>query len=233
MSETHPVTSTPTQPTTRRRGRGWTALAALELALATVAVARDLWLPTLVLLAMAALSLALRREWPASLGFHRLSLPGRAAVTIVALTVAWTVLKVALVIPVLEHVTGQRQDLRQFAELQGNWPLLLTLLAVSWTLAAVGEEAAYRGYVLTRLTDVLGCGRAGMTVAVVASSALFALAHTEQGLVGVALTFLDALLLAELRLWFGTLWAPVLAHGVNNTLGLTTYALLGPVYGLW
>jgi membrane protease YdiL (CAAX protease family) len=233
MSESHAATSTPTEPTTRRGGRGWTALAGLELVLATVAVARDLWLPTLVLLAMAALSLVLRREGPASLGFHRLQQPGRVAVTIVALTVAWTVLKLALVTPVLEHVTGQRQDLRQFAELQGNWPLLLTLLAVSWTLAAVGEEAAYRGYVLTRLTDVLGSGRAGSATAVVASSGLFALAHTEQGVVGVALTFVDALLLAGLRLWFGTLWAPVLAHGVNNTLGLTAYAIVGPVYGLW
>jgi len=65
------------------------------------------------------------------------------------------------------------------------------------------------------------------------SSMVFALAHTEQGLVGMALTFIDAVLFAGLRIWFGTLWAPVLAHGMNNTLGLTTYYLIGPVYGLW
>jgi hypothetical protein len=198
-----------------------------------MAVVRDLWLPTLVLLAMAALSLLARREAPATLGFHRLPSPQRTLTALLGLTLVWTLLKVALVIPVLEHVTGQRQNLSQFADLQGNLPLLLTLLALSWTLAAVGEETAYRGYVYTRLTDLVGTGSAGIAVALLASSTLFALAHTEQGLVGMTLTFVDALLFTALRLWFGTLWAPILAHGLNNTLGLTTYYLIGPVYGLW
>ncbi len=198
-----------------------------------MAVVRDLWLPTLVLLAMAALSLLARREAPATLGFHRLPSPQRTLTALLGLTLVWTLLKVALVIPVLEHVTGQRQNLSQFADLQGNLPLLLTLLALSWTLAAVGEETAYRGYVYTRLTDLVGTGSAGIAVALLASSTLFALAHTEQGLVGMTLTFVDALLFTALRLWYGTLWAPILAHGLNNTLGLTTYYLIGPVYGLW
>lgn len=231
---TTPLGTVPTDPQpTRRRGRAWTALAALEVGLATAAVARDLWVPTLVLLGMAALSLLARREAPATLGFRRLRSPGRAVLMLLGLTVVWTLLKVALLLPVLERLTGQRQDLSQFADLQGNLPLLLTLLALSWTLAAVGEETAYRGYLYTRLTDLVGTGRTGVGVAVIASSMVFALAHTEQGLVGMALTFIDAVLFAGLRIWFGTLWAPVLAHGMNNTLGLTTYYLIGPVYGLW
>lgn len=36
-----------------------------------------------------------------------------------------------------------------------------------------------------------------------------------------------------LRLRYGTLWAPVLAHGFNNTLGFVTFFLVGPVHGLW
>jgi membrane protease YdiL (CAAX protease family) len=217
----------------RRGGSGWTALAAVEVALAVATVVRDLWLPTLVLLAMAALSLLARREPPATLGFHRLRSPRRVVLVVLGITIMWTLLKVALLIPVLERLTGQRQDLGQFDELQGNLPLLLALLGISWTLAAVGEETAYRGYLLTRLTDVLGSGRVGLAAAVLGSSLLFALAHTEQGLVGMALTFVDALLFAGLRLWFGSLWAPVLAHGMNNTLGLVAYYLMGPVYGLW
>lgn len=216
-----------------RRGRVWTALTVIEVCLATAAVVWDLWLPTLVLLALAGISLAVRRERPATLGFHRLAAPWRVLLVLAGVTILWTVLQVALLIPVLEHLTGQRQDVSQFAELEGNLPLLLVLLALSWTLAAVGEETAYRGYVLTRFLDLAGRGGAGVAVAVVGSSVLFGLAHTEQGLIGVVLTFADAVLFSVLRLRFRTLWAPVLAHGLNNTLGLTAYFLVGPIYGLW
>jgi hypothetical protein len=47
----------------------------------------------------------------------------------------------------------------------------------------------------------------------------------------MALTFVDAVLFAGLQMWFGTMWAPILAHGMNNSPGLTTYYLAGPVYG--
>jgi len=136
-------------------------------------------------------------------------------------------------IPLAEHATGQRQDMSDFADLQGNVGMLLLLLALSWSLAAFGEEVAYRGYVLTRVTDVLGRGRVGLVVAIAVSSVLFGLIHTEQGAVGVMLTTLDAVAFSVLRLRCRTVWAPVLAHGFNNTIGFLAFFLAGPVYGFW
>ncbi|WP_436007040.1 CPBP family intramembrane glutamic endopeptidase [Knoellia sp. LjRoot47] len=52
-------------------------------------------------------------------------------------------------------------------------------------MAALGEEVAFRGYLLTRLTELLGRGPAGLGASVVGSSVLFGMLHTEQGLVGV------------------------------------------------
>lgn len=49
----------------------WRVVAVVEVALALVTMAFDLLLPTLVLLALAALSLAVRREGPSTLGFAR------------------------------------------------------------------------------------------------------------------------------------------------------------------
>ena len=66
-----------------------------------------------------------------------------------------------------------------------------------------------------------------------ASSLLFGLAHTEQGIIGVVVTLLAALFFRFLRPRYRNLWAPVLAHGFNNTIGLTAAFLAGPVYGLW
>ena len=66
------------------------------------------------------------------------------------------------------------------------------------------------------------------------SSALFGLAHTEQGVVGVGATFVDAIFFSVLMRRFAAgLWAAVLAHGFNNTLGLTAYFLVGPMHGFW
>ena len=65
------------------------------------------------------------------------------------------------------------------------------------------------------------------------SAVLFGLAHTEQGAIGVALTFLDAVVFSVLRLRYRTLWASVVAHGANNTIGLVAFYFVGPLHGLW
>jgi membrane protease YdiL (CAAX protease family) len=140
---------------------------------------------------------------------------------------------VVLVVPLAERLTEERQDVSQFARLEGDVPQLLTLLALSWTLAAVGEEVAFRGYVLTRVTDLLGTSGAARAAAVVAVAALFALIHTEQGKVGMLLAFADAIFYGALRYRFQTVWAAVVAHGVINTIGMVAFFLVGPVHALW
>lgn len=213
--------------------RGHRALAALEVALATACILLDLLIPSLVLLLLAVVSLLVRRDHPGSLGLVRLRRPGGAALQVLGLAVAWTLLQLALLMPLAEHLTGERQDVSDFAEVEGNLPLLLALVAASWTLAAVVEEVAFRGFLFTRLREALGAGRLGLVAAAVGSAALFGLVHTEQGLVGVLLTTFDALFFTWLRLRYASLWAGVLAHGFTNTIGLTTFFLIGPVYALW
>ena len=214
-------------------GRRWQILAALEVAAAAAAVVADLFLPTLVLLAMASVSLLLRRRGFGSLGLHRPRHGWVLTAQMLIFAIVWTVLSLSLIIPAANHLTGQRQDMSDFADLEGNLGLLAVLLVASWTLAAFGEELAFRGYVLTRLTDLMGSRRAAIVAAVLASSLLFGLLHTQQGVVGVLLTTLDGVVFAVLRFVFGTVWAPVLAHGFNNTIGFVAFFFLGPVYGLW
>lgn len=217
----------------RRRGAFWTALAAVEVLLAATAILLDLLVPTIIILALAGISLALRRERLATLGFKRNRQPWRMALAVLGLVVVWSLLQRGLFMPILNHLTGDRQDVSQFADLQGNLGMLAGFLLLTWTVAAVGEEIVYRGYLQTRIMDVLGPSLVGTVVAVGISSVLFGLAHTEQGTVGVAVTFLDALFFSFLRLRYRTLWASILAHGFSNTLGLITFFLIGPIYGFW
>ncbi|MDO8365031.1 MAG: CPBP family intramembrane metalloprotease [Actinomycetota bacterium] len=217
----------------RRRGVFWTVLAAVEVAVAAAAVVADVFVPTFIILAVATISLAVRREGLSTLGFVRPPKGGRMAAQVLGLVVVWTLLQLAVFMPILEHLTGDRQDLTDFDDLEGNLGLLIAMIVLSWTLAAVGEEAAYRGLVHTRITDLVGTQRNGVAIAVVASAVLFGFAHTEQGTIGVVVTFLDALAFGYLRTRYATLWAPVLAHGLNNTIGLTAFYFAGPIYGLW
>ena len=216
-----------------RKGAGWAILAAVEVLLAAAVVILDVFIPTLVVLAMAAVSLAVRRQRPSALGFRRTARPGRMIVAVFGLTVAWDLLQVSFTKPILYRLTGERQDLSQFAGLQGDLGSLLVLLALTWTLAAVGEEIVYRGYIPRRVSDVFGENIIGSLIGVGLSSLLFGLAHTEQGIIGVVLTFLDALFFSFLKWRFRNLWAAVLGHGFNNTIGLTTFFFAGPIYALW
>lgn len=229
--------STPEAPgvaPVRRRILVWTALG--EVLLTAVLVVLDVLLPTILLLAMAAVSLRVRRQGLASLGLVRPRSWSRLSATTLLLTALWACVQLGLLMPVVNRVTGEQQDLSEFESAHGHLGTLAVLLVLSWTLAAVGEELAYRGYVATRVAEVAASvwgGSGAVVAAMLVSAGLFGLAHTEQGMVGVILTFFDGLFLATLRWRYGTLWAAVLAHGWNNTIGLTAFYLVGPIHGWW
>jgi CAAX protease family protein len=67
---------------TRRSRTNWTILAVIEVLLAATAVILDLFIPTIVILVLATISLAIRRTGPASLGFHLVSRPGQMIITV-------------------------------------------------------------------------------------------------------------------------------------------------------
>lgn len=225
----HPVheTSTTGHP-------GWWRIAAgVEVAAAAVAALADWFIPSLVLAAMAALSLAVRRVGPASLGFHRPAHPWRLVGEMFLVAVGLSLLDIGLLMPIANHLSGRHQDVSGFADLQGNLALLAGFLALGWTLAAFMEEFAFRGYLLTRASELFGGSRTAVVAALVLSSVLFGAIHTEQGLVGMVMAGVDGLLFGVLRWWKGTLWASILAHGFVDSIGFVSFFLVGPTFGLW
>lgn len=211
----------------------WTIVTVVELVAAAAVILLDLFLPTLVILVLAFVSLLVRREKIRSLGFRRpKSWPRMAGFAFVG-AVLLQLFDVGVVMPIMNRLTGTTLDYSDFAELKGNLGQLLVLLAVSWTLAALGEEIVYRGYLQKRLTDLAGTQLPGIVLAVGISSLLFGLAHTEQGLIGVVVTTIDALFFSWLKLRYDNLWAAVLAHGFYNSVGVTVFFFAGPITGLW
>lgn len=212
----------------------WTIITAIEFILAAAVVLLDLFLPTLVILVMVFISLLIRREHIRTLGFKRPASWSRMLGFAFLGALILQLFDVGVVMPILNRLTGSTIDYSGFANLQGNLGQLLTLLVLSWTLAALGEETVYRGYFPKLITDLFGSNLPGVLLAVGVSSLLFGLAHLEQGLVGVVVTTIDALFFSWLKLKFqGNLWAAILAHGFYNSVGLIVFYFTGPIYALW
>ncbi len=209
-------------------------LALLELLIATLIIVLDLFVPTILVLALLAVSLIIRKQGLSTIGFLRGQNTWRMVLMVLLLVVVWTLFQLGIAMPVLNRLTGTRQDLSAYSDLRGNLPSLLLYLALTWSLAAFGEEIVYRGYLQRRVFDILGTSTLGMVVAIGLTSLLFGLAHSEQGTVGIAVTILDAIFFSLLKVHYkGNLWAAILAHGFSNTLGLVAFYFVGPIYSFW
>jgi membrane protease YdiL (CAAX protease family) len=93
-------------------------------------------------------------------------------------------------------------------------------LAISWSVAAFGEEIVYRGYFMSRVTDLIGNTRTGWVASLFLSAILFGLIHYYQGASGMVSTGISGLVFGTLYLVTGrNLWAPIFAHGIYDTVG--------------
>jgi len=211
----------------------WKMISLIELLIAFLVIFLDLFIPTIIILGIMVISLLIRKEKIPSLGFKKTENVFRMEMNVLLLVIVWTFLQLALFMPVLNHLTGTTQDLSTFENLKGNLGNLLLFLILTWTLAAFGEEIVYRGYLQKRICDMFENPRVAIFSGIAVSSLLFGLAHTEQGLIGVTVTTLDAIFFSLLKLKYDNIWAPFLAHGFSNTIGLTAFFFVGPIYGLW
>ena len=124
--------------------------------------------------------------------------------------------------PALHRMLGYWPDLTAFNDLVGNATLLAVYLALNWVLAAFGEETVWRGYALPRAAEFFGSGRHAFIIALVVVNAAFGLAHLYQGPSGVIQATVGGLLLGILYLATGrNLVAPIVAHGVGNSIDFT------------
>jgi membrane protease YdiL (CAAX protease family) len=80
--------------------------------------------------------------------------------------------------------------------------------------AGLGEEVAYRGFLVPALTLVFG----SVWGAALLSSLVFGILHAYQGWLGVVRTALLGMVLAAAFILTGTLWPAILAHALLDVL---------------
>jgi len=121
--------------------------------------------------------------------------------------------------PLLTKLLNKGPDLEEFGRLIGNTLLLIIAITLAWVLAAFGEETVWRGYFMNRLADIFGRSTPGWLAAAILSCLIFGLAHFPQGPTGVIENIIDGAILAALYFVTGrNLWAPIIAHGIQDTV---------------
>jgi len=154
---------------------------------------------------------------PAALGLLP-ARPMRGVMLGVGMAVALATLQIVSLRQMAQVPAEQRGRLHQIAAklMPQELTEALVFAALVGTVSLC-EELIYRGFVFAALGE-LGGGSAAM--AIVGSSALFAIGHAYQGRRGVASTFALGLLLAGARSWTDSLLPPILAHlAVDATAG--------------
>ena len=121
--------------------------------------------------------------------------------------------------PLLTKLLNKGPDLEEFRRLIGNTTLFIIAIALAWVLAAFGEEMVWRGYFTNRVVDVLGRSTITWIAAAILATFLFGLTHFPQGPTGVIENIIDGAVLATVYFATGrNLWAPIIAHGIQDTV---------------
>lgn len=121
--------------------------------------------------------------------------------------------------PLLIRITGKQPDLSDFQSIYGNLKWTLILLALTWPLAAFGEEMVWRGYLMSRVANLGKNTRLAWIISLVAVNVVFGYAHSYQGITGIIDEGLMGVLLGALYLGTGcNLSVPIIAHGIADNV---------------
>ncbi len=96
------------------------------------------------------------------------------------------------------------------------WALLVNLFMIA-IIPAVGEELVFRGLIQRHLTDLFRNGH----VAIILASVIFSLAHFQ--FYSFLPRFFLGMILGYAFYYGRSIWYPMIAHLVNNTLGVLFY----------
>lgn len=145
-----------------------------------------------------------------------------------ALGVALIQLFGLLLDPLSERVFGETRNLARFSDVAGSPTALIQLMALNWTVAAFGEELAFRIVLMRGIACALGDNRAALGTALIVQAILFGVIHAYQGPAGIIGSGINGLIFGGLTLAArGSIWPAALAHGSSNTIGILSLYLAG------
>jgi membrane protease YdiL (CAAX protease family) len=192
------------------------------------------WVANLAMLSALWLQLRRRGQSWADLGFSFDRSGPRGAARLILQAVA--VFVAALVAFVAGAVAAglvfgrpEQADVSGYGYLRGNPLLLIGILLAVYLASSFGEEALYRGFLITRIAELGGSRQGAWRLGVLLSAVVFGLVHYEWGIAGAIQTGFMGLALGASYLVVGRrLPVLVLAHAGLDTLLLVQVYLSRP-----
>lgn len=134
------------------------------------------------------------------------------------------VIYVAILIPIVESITSQPQDLELFKALKGNTGMLVVTLIYVWISAALGEEIIFRGYLMRQFIRVFGDNKISLILNIAIFSIFFGALHSYQGPTGQILAGLTGATFATIFAYKKyDLWFNVFIHGFFDTFAILAF----------
>ncbi|MDR8392912.1 CPBP family intramembrane metalloprotease [Aliifodinibius sp. S!AR15-10] len=116
---------------------------------------------------------------------------------------------------IMANIVGvpESADMSGYNYLEGNLPMLIAALVAVFIVSSFGEEVIYRGFLITRISEMGSGSKSWTRFAVFISAVIFGLIHFEWGLMGIVQTgFMGLALGISFLLVKRNLWVLVLAH---------------------
>ncbi|MCP4977575.1 MAG: CPBP family intramembrane metalloprotease [Maribacter sp.] len=108
----------------------------------------------------------------------------------------------------------------RFEGMEGNLPMFIKWVLISWVVGAFMEEMIFRGFILNIIEKLIHNTKYAIIVAILFQGFLFGLVHFyNRGIVGALVIFNLSIVLGILYVKFNrNLWPLILAHGIMNML---------------
>jgi membrane protease YdiL (CAAX protease family) len=123
--------------------------------------------------------------------------------------------------PIIEFYFGEI-DLTEVSGIEGNLLNYIIFILLGWILGGFCEEIIFRGYVLQRLSIILGDKKITWFLSAFLSSIVFGFAHEYQGISGIIVTAVIAFIFCLIFISNKkNLIVLMLTHGIYNMIVIT------------
>jgi len=179
-----------------------------------------IWVANVAMILIVALGLKRRGEGWSHFGVRRiengLRLIGASLLAFVFAIAAFVIGSI-----IMANITGipESADMSSYEFLSGNLPMLFVALSGIFIASSFGEEFVYRGFLTTRIAEMMGGHKRAWIWAVVISSLAFGLAHYSWGPMGIVqTTFMGAALAIAWIKAKRNLWVVIIVHAYMDVI---------------
>ena len=185
---------------------------------------------TIVPLLLATIDLRVRgRSW-GDVGLRRPDRLLHALFLIPVIVLLALIADVALTLVMERLADAAPVNVSHLDNIEGNLPGFVWGMIVMWTTAAFAEEMLFRGYLMSRIAELIGPRAAGWAVGLLVSAFLFGISHAYQGPAGIIGTGTTGLVFGVgYLLSRRNLWPVIIVHGIANSIGFVALYLGAPL----